>query len=158
MRRSFSGFYLVIIGIAFMSLLVATNEGATAGKGGSAEEAKAMLERAVVAIKADKTAALKAFTVGTEGFKDRDLYVFCGDPDGMVSAHGASPALVGTDLRKIIDRTGKKLGEAIYAVAMMGKISTVAYMWPRPGESKAVAKSSYVTKVGDQVCGVGHYK
>ena len=32
-------------------------------------------------------AALKEFNAGTEGFKDRDLYVFCGDAtDGLITA------------------------------------------------------------------------
>jgi hypothetical protein len=31
-------------------------------------------------------------------------------------------------------------------------------VWPRPGETEAVPKASYVTKVDDQICGVGYYK
>ncbi|MCZ6638102.1 MAG: hypothetical protein O7C66_07915, partial [Alphaproteobacteria bacterium] len=48
-----------------------------AGKKGTAAEAKAMLKRAVAAMKADKWKALESFTAGTHGFKDRDLFVFC---------------------------------------------------------------------------------
>ena len=43
-------------------------------------EAKQMLQRAAAAYEADQSAALAAFTAGTEGFKDRDLYVFCSGP------------------------------------------------------------------------------
>ena len=39
---------------------------------GSPEEARAMLEAAVVAIEADEAAALAAFTAGEAPFKDRD--------------------------------------------------------------------------------------
>ena len=53
---------------------------------GTAMEAKAMLQRAVAAIDANPSAALKSFTAGTAGFKDRDLYVFCAGPDGMMNA------------------------------------------------------------------------
>lgn len=42
--------------------------------------------------------------------------------------------------------------------ASEGKIVTVAYKYPRPGQTDPVQKESYVTKVGDQVCGVGYYK
>ena len=40
---------------------------------GSAEEAKAMLVKAVAAVKADKTKALDMFNKGEGGFLDRDL-------------------------------------------------------------------------------------
>ena len=39
---------------------------------GTAEEAKAMLERAVAAVEEDKTKALDLFNKGESGFKDRD--------------------------------------------------------------------------------------
>ena len=48
--------------------LVAAAEFATA------EEAKAMLERAAAAVKEDKAKALDMFNNGEGGFKDRDLY------------------------------------------------------------------------------------
>src|SRR5262245_61466265 len=31
-------------------------------------------------------------------------------------------------------------------------------MWPRPGDTRPVQKASFVTKVGDRVCGGGYYK
>ena len=49
---------------------------------GSPAEARAMLERAVQALRADKQKALTAFTHGAKGFSQRDLYVFCFGPDG----------------------------------------------------------------------------
>jgi hypothetical protein len=56
----------------------------------------------------------------------------------------------------------KPLGQEIYAAAQSGKISEVSYTWTRPKdvdpEQKPVPKVSYITKVGDQVCGVGYYK
>jgi len=45
--------------------------------GGTADEAKAMLMKAVAAVKADKAKALDMFNKGVGGFLDRDLYVFC---------------------------------------------------------------------------------
>ena len=44
---------------------------------GTSEEAEAMLEKAVAAVKQDKAKALDMFNKGEDGFKDRDLYVFC---------------------------------------------------------------------------------
>lgn len=126
-----------------------------AGNFGTAEEAKALLEKAVVAIKADKSAALAQFVKGEGGFKDRDLYPFCGGPDGNFTAH---PSLVGKSLKGLKDKAGKPLGEEIYATAKEGAISEVNYMWPRPGTTEPVQKVSFVTKVDDQVCAVGYYK
>jgi signal transduction histidine kinase len=95
------------------------------------------------------------FNKGEGGFKDRDLYPFCGGPDGMVTAH---PKLMGKSLKDLKDKTGKAIGEEMYKVAQAGKISEVSYMWPRPGSEALVQKVSLVTKAGDQVCAVGYYK
>lgn len=122
---------------------------------GTADEAKAMLEKAVAAIKTNKADALAKFTKGEGGFKDRDLYPFCGGPDGNFTAH---PTLVGKSLKELKDKAGKALGQEIYATANEGTISEVAYMWPRPGTTEPEPKVSFVTKVGDQVCAVGYYK
>ena len=122
---------------------------------GTAAEAKAMLERAVGAIKADTAKALAMFTKGEGGFKDRDLYPFCGGPDGKFTAH---PSLVGKSLKELKDKAGKPLGEEIYKVAQEGKITEVTYMWPRPGSTEPVQKVTFVTKAGGQVCAVGYYK
>ena len=128
---------------------------ALAAEYGTAAEAKAMLEKAVAAVKADKATALGQFTQGQGGFKDRDLYPFCGGPDGNFTAH---PSLVGKSMKELKDKTGKPLGAEMYQVAKEGTVSEVAYMWPRPGATDPVQKVSYVTKVGDQVCAVGYYK
>jgi hypothetical protein len=62
---------------------------AFAQQGGTAEEAKAMLEKAVAAVKADKTKALNMFNKGEGGFLDQDLYVFCGNAtNGTIVANG----------------------------------------------------------------------
>jgi signal transduction histidine kinase len=126
-----------------------------AGSFGTSEEAKAMLQSAVAALKADKAGALAKFTKGEGGFKDRDLYPFCGGPDGYFTAH---PKLLGKSLKDLKDKAGKPLGQEIYASASEGKITEVSYMWPRPDGTEPVQKISYVTRVGDQVCAVGYYK
>ncbi|NJL50827.1 MAG: chemotaxis protein [Blastochloris sp.] len=140
---------------AAFALGLALTTQAFAADFGTAAEAKAMLEKAVTALKADKAAALEKFKAGTDGFKDRDLYPFCGGPDGNFTAH---PTLTGKSLKELKDKTGKALGAEIYSVAAEGKIGEVAYMWPRPGTTDPVAKVSFVTKVGDQTCAVGYYK
>src|SRR3990170_7172286 len=71
---------------------------------GTKEEAKAMLERAVAAVKEDKAKALDMFNNGEGGFKDRDLYVWCANAsDGILTAH---PVLKGEPLTDIKDKKG----------------------------------------------------
>ena len=50
---------------------------------GTSEEAKAMLEKAVTAVKQDKAKALDMCNKGKGGFKDRDLYVFCANASAL---------------------------------------------------------------------------
>jgi signal transduction histidine kinase len=145
----------LIRSLAVLSLGIAT--AALAADYGTAAEAKAMLEKVVAALKANQASALAMFTKGEGGFKDRDLYPYCGGPDGMFTAH---PTLVGKSLKDLKDKSAnpKPLGEEIYKTAQQGKISEVSYMWPRPGTTDPVQKVAFVTKVGDQVCAVGYYK
>jgi len=150
-KRSFVlTFVLSVMVVAGVATLVAAQ-----AQYGTAAEAKAMLEKAVGALKANKAKALAEFTKGEGGFKDRDLYPFCGGPDGNFTAH---PSLTGKSLKDLKDKAGKPLGAEMYKVATEGKISEVSYMWPRPGQTEPVQKVSYVTKVGDEVCAVGYYK
>ena len=149
----------LVAGVVMAGMLVAAHAGLAAGEGGTAEEAKAMLERAVAAVEADEAAALAAFTAGSDGFRDRDLYVACSSAaDGTVTAHGADPAMLGQSIYDLTDAAGKKFGEEIHAVATEGGFNVVEYVWPRPGGTEAVPKATYVTKVGGQICVVGHYR
>lgn len=145
----------LIRSLAVLSLGMAT--AALGADFGTAAEAKAMLEKVVAALKANQATALAMFTKGEGGFKDRDLYPYCGGPDGMFTAH---PTLVGKSLKDLKDKsaTPQPLGEEIYKTAQQGKISEVSYMWPRPGTTDPVQKVVFVTKVGDQICAVGYYK
>jgi hypothetical protein len=128
---------------------------ASATEFGSREQAKAMFERAIAVLKADKERALDLFTSGQGGFIDRDLYVFCGGPDGMLTAH---PYFMGINLKEFKDKTGKPVGEEVYASAKEGEISEITYKWLQPGGGdEQVDKVSFYTKVDDQVCGVGFY-
>jgi hypothetical protein len=84
---------------------------------GTAGEAKAMLEKAVAAVKADKTKALDTFNKGEGGFLDRDLYVFCSNvSDGKLLADGNPNAkqLIGTDDRTLKDSTGNPFGQELF--------------------------------------------
>jgi len=138
------------------SAFVLTVGAAFAAEFGTASEAKTMLDKAVAAVKADKAGALAKFQKGEGGFKDRDLYPYCGGPDGNFTAH---PSLTGKSLKELKDKEGKPIGEEMYKNAAEGKTGEVTYKWPRPGTTEPlVQKVTYYTKVGDQICAVGYYK
>jgi hypothetical protein len=146
---------LMLVPTVMLVSALASSYALAAAEYGSAQEAKAMLDKAVVEMKKDKTAALAKFNKGEAGFKDRDLYPFCASPDGITTAH---PTYLGKNLKELKDKSGKAFGEEIFKVAETGKVKQVTYMWPRPGQTEPVQKITYVTKVGDQICGVGYYK
>jgi hypothetical protein len=99
-----------------------------------------MLERAVAAVKEDKAKALDKFQKGEGGFKDLDLYVWCANAsDGILTAH---PTNKGKELRDIEGKHGAPFGQEIM----------------QDGSDKPLEKTTFYTKAGDQICGVGYYK
>jgi hypothetical protein len=149
---------------AASAAVVSITSAAFAQTTGTADEAKAMLMKAVAAVKADKAKALDMFNRGEGGFLDRDLYVFCSNvSDGKNAAIGNPNAkqLLGKDARTLKDAAGKAFGEELYAAMQKpeGEITEVSYVFPRPGADKTpVPKVSLVTRAGDIGCGVGYYK
>jgi cytochrome c len=134
---------------------------ASAQQSGTAAEAKAMLENAVVALKGGEPAALAEFNdKGNKKFHDRDLYVFCYDmTNGKFTAH-PNPALMGSDVRALKvkdDPLGQRIFDTVKG-ASGGTVATVDYNFPKPGTTDAVPKQSFVTMVGNEGCGVGYYK
>ena len=125
---------------------------------GTSEEAKAMLEKAVAAVKQDKAKALDAFNAGEAGFKDRDLYVWCANAsDGIMTAHPYGQK--GKQLRDIKGYHGAPFGETIMQNATEGEVKQTTYWWPHfPTGDQVLEKTVFYTKVGDQICGVGYYK
>lgn len=132
-----------------------------AQQSGTAAEAKAMLDRAVAALKANEATALSQFNdKSNKEFHDRDLYVFCYTmSDGKFTAH-PNPAMMGTDARTIKvkdDPLGQRIFDTIQGL-QPGSVATVDYQFPKPGTTDPVPKQSFVMKVGGQGCGVGYYK
>ena len=123
---------------------------------GTEAEARALLDRAIAALKENKENALAMFNNADGGFRDRDLYVFCANAsDGVLTAH---PYLRGEHLQEIHGKRGYPLGQEIMQNAAEGQIKRVTYWWPRPGTEEPREKNTFYTKVGDQDCGVGFYK
>jgi hypothetical protein len=138
-----------VMSIFFAAAAIAETEFATP------EEAKALLEKAVTALKLDEADALEMFATGEDGFTEKDLYVWCANAaDGILTVH---PTNKGKALQDIKGKHGAPFGETIMQTATEGEIKETTYWWPRPGSDEALEKTTYYTKVGDQICGVGYY-
>ena len=120
-----------VVGFALI-LVLSTTASVWAAEFGTAEEAKAMLERAVAAVKEEKAKALDMFNKGEDGFKDRDLYVWCANAsDGIITATPYWNR--GKQLRDIEGKRGAPFGETVMQNATEGTIKETTYWWPRPG-------------------------
>jgi len=160
-ERGGSMFRKFVVGaLSAIAVLFAT--AAFAQQGGTAAEAKAMLEKAVAGIKGDKAKTLDQINNGEGGFHDRDLYPFCFNlDDGLLVAVGNPNVkqLLGKDVRTFKDPTGDVYGPRLYAAAKEGALTEVSYNSPKPGASSEwVPKASFVTAVVGLGCGVGYYK
>jgi hypothetical protein len=154
------GLMMGVVSVAALAL----SAGAFAQQGHpTAQEARAMLDKVVAAVKTDKTKALDMFNKGEGGFRDRDLYPFCFNiSDGKIVAVGNphTKGLLGMD-RETLKGATKGLGLDVYTAAQKpeGEITEVSYLFPKPGADATLApKVSFVTRVGDLGCGVGYYK
>jgi Single Cache domain 2 len=140
------------------ALILSATAHAQKSEYGTAAEAKTMLEKVVVGMKADPATTIGQINKGEGGFRDRDLYPTCAGPDGKNIAH-PDPTRIGLVQKDIKDVTGKPYGAEFATVAAEGKIAEVSYMFPRPGADRTpVQKVGLVTKVADHVCIVGYYK
>ncbi len=148
---------------AAILMLSSTTFAQQPGQFGTADEAKAMLMKAIAAVKANKEEALDMINRGEGGFLDRDLYPFCFDAGNGKAIAAASPnskQALGQDVRTLRDAAGKLYGRELYAAAQKpeGQIAEVSYMFPTPGDPKPVAKVSFVSRAAGVGCGVGYYK
>jgi methyl-accepting chemotaxis protein len=126
---------------------------------GSADEALAMVERAIVQRRRSGSmdAFLRDLTNPAQGFHDRDMYVFALDADGTYRAFGGNPAKVGTRVQDIAGIDGQGLLNAILAQASI-EPGWVEYDITNPLNGRVQTKMSYVHQSDDVVVGCGVYK
>lgn len=146
-RRLSASALVAIIGVAVVSAQRATPA-----------EAKAMLVKAIAYYKQiGRAQALKDFTARKPPFLDRDLYVVCVGPKGIITAHGALASYVGQSADLLKDAEGKPLGSAIFNLGTSKGTGELEYPMANPVSKKIERKHSYIEKVGDDVCAVGAY-
>ncbi|NEX63440.1 histidine kinase [Noviherbaspirillum sp. 17J57-3] len=126
----------------------------------SADDAVAMVKKAVAAIKANgKDKAFADFAdPANKDFHDRDLYIYVYDMNGVAVAHGNNPKMVGKNLMDMKDNDGTPIIKSFIDVANTKGKGWVDYKWPNPVTKAVERKSGYVEKVDNLVVGSGIYK
>lgn len=146
----------VVFGLSIMTV----GAGAYAAEKGSADEAIAMVKKAVTYMKdngKDKAFAEFGNTANTQ-FHDRDLYIFVYDLNGNNLAHGNNPKMVGKNLIDMKDHDGKYIIKGFVDTANAKGKGWVDYKWPNPVTKTVEQKSSYIEKVDNVIVGAGIYK
>nr|WP_211162907.1 cache domain-containing protein [Aromatoleum diolicum] len=125
----------------------------------SADDARAMLGRAVALARADGPAkAATAFNDRRGAFIKDDLYVFMVNLDsGRFEAMGMNPALADTDARGLVDAAGHAIVAEMIEKLKTADEATVDYVWRNPVTNRVEKKRSYVRREGGSLIGVGHY-
>jgi signal transduction histidine kinase len=133
---------------------------ALASDKGTADEAVAMVKKAVALVKSDgKEKAFAAFAdPANTTFHDRDLYVYVYDLNGVALAHGNNPKMVGKPLIGLKDNEGKLLIKEMVDVAKTKGKGWVEFKWPNPVTKTVEPKAGYIEKVDDMLVGSGIYK
>ena len=125
--------------------------------GGTPEEAKALVEKAIAFYKANgKEKALAEFSKPKGQFTKGDLYIFAYNPTGTIIAHGGDPKLVGKDFTGVQDPDGKYFAREFIKIGPEG--GWVDYKWMNYVTKKVDAKTTYLKRIEDVIIGCGAYK
>ncbi len=151
MRKAFAAALIVVVLIAGLAFAQAQL--------GTADEANALLAKAVAYLKANgKDKAFAAFNDKKGEFVNKDLYIFVLDLNGKVIAHGANEKLIGRDMMGVKDKTGDLFIKKMVDLANAQGKGEVEYYWDNPVTKKVALKVSIFEKVGDVIVACGYYK
>lgn len=143
---------LIALAIAVMAIV----QPALAEERGSPEEAKAMALKAAAYVQEHgREAAAHAFMTDSE-WRDRDLYVYMYDADGIVLALAPAPDLVGTNRLELQTYGGKYVIKEMLALESAGWVN---YLYDNPVTEQVEAKAGYTIPMdGGGFVGVGAYE
>jgi cytochrome c len=120
------------------------------------DDAKAMALKAATHYRQSGQAAAFTDFAQTQGWRDRDLYVFAVNNAGVTTFNAANPALVGRNMIELKDVDGKPFIREFVSVKDQ---AWVDYKWRNPQSNTVELKSSYIVRVSDDtIVGVGAYK
>lgn len=105
------------------------------------------VDDAVELLAAQGEAAFATLRDRSSGFRFYDSYVFVMSPEGVQVVNAGFPDVEGQNLLDLADEDGTVIGREILALLADREAGWVDYKWPRPGDEKAVGKSTYVRRV-----------
>ncbi|MBI5258965.1 MAG: cache domain-containing protein [Burkholderiales bacterium] len=126
---------------------------------GNAEEAQALLQRALALFKAQGRQGLldEINKLGKGSLVDRDLYLMAiGIDDQTFHAHGSNPRVLGMGPASV-DVDGKPFVKHIAEVARNAGQGHVDYKWAHPVTNEVQGKRTFVLRAGDLAIGCGIY-
>jgi methyl-accepting chemotaxis protein len=126
---------------------------------GSADEATGLVQRAQALIaERGLEAARPALHSETEGFVDRDLYVFVIDRQGRYRVHGAKVAMEGQRVHEVPGIDGDRFVRDAWAAAQAGG-GWIDYTIMQPNTGAVLPKISWVVPLqADLLLGCGIYR
>jgi cytochrome c len=124
----------------------------------TAQEAEAMVAKAVAAIKANRQQTYEEITAKATKWVNRDLYPVVYDLTGKVLAHGQNPRMVGKDLIDLRDVDGKAfVRERVELAKSSGKFWQ-DYKFTDPATKAIQPKQMYCERLDNEVVCAGVYK
>jgi hypothetical protein len=124
---------------------------------GSADEARDLVDRALQCVKQYGLAeACARMRDRSQGFVDRDLYVFAVDRSGNYRLHAAKPAMEGRSIREVPGIDGDRFVHDAWHSTERGP-AWIEYDILNLDTGKVAPKSSYMVRLNDQLvfgCGV----
>lgn len=149
--------FLRLCAIAFCVLFA--GQSMAAAEHGSAEEAVAMVQKAIAYMKANGREKTLAEVNNLHGqFRDRDLYITINDLNGKNLAHGANAKMQGKDLIELKDADGKFFMRERMELAKTKGKGWQDYKFVNPISKKIEQKSMYFEKHEDLIFNCGIYK
>jgi uncharacterized protein Yka (UPF0111/DUF47 family) len=126
---------------------------------GSADEAQALVERAIaLARRIGPASAFQQMRDASQGFVDRDLYVFAVDRSGTYRLHSAKPAMEGKRVHDLPGIDGDRFVHETWTNTK-GGTGWIEYQILNLGTGVVQPKASYMARLDDQlVLGCGVYR
>lgn len=122
-------------------------------------QARVLLRDAAKAMASNPAAALEHFQRLDGAFIRDDLYVFVVRlSDGTFLAHGATPALVGTNSYELVGPDGTHVVRRMAELARDSAEGESDYAWRNPATGTVEKKHTYFKIVGDTLVAVGYYR
>lgn len=131
---------------------------AFAAERGTADEAKALVQKAVALYRgAGPAAALAAFNETGGAFQPKDLFVVAIGLDGVMRQHAKVAAFNGKDVSQLRDAEGKLFVQEQLKIATGPGAGWVEFVFSNPAEKTIENKIMYLEKVHDVFLGVGYF-